>query len=344
MPRYDHNKCDGCGREFTSNDDIVVCPVCGTPQHRDCWNQNHACVNAHRHGDGFVWKDESPQGGETQSGSDNGNPSVVCPRCGERNGEGTLFCPRCGQPLSTNANQQNNPYGQTPPFGGGPFGGFPYGANPNMQGGNPYGGGPFGVPPFFNPYGGVSPEDKIDDIPVPEVAQAVQVNSQFYLPRFKKMEKGHKIGWNWGAFIFGYMWYFYRKNYVAGLIYALVQILFSVIVSEPMNDYQTLLYQAMGSSATDSLMASISALLPTMMIISLVSMLIRVGFTLIANYVYKLKVMHIIRDAKVQTQDAEEYQERIQRKGGANFLFGGLSYIGLLLLANLMMAVVQMII
>lgn len=344
MPRYDHTKCDGCGKDFAPGDDIVVCPVCGTPQHRECWNQNHACVNAQKHAEGFVWKDESPQGGDTSGEAEEKDKITACPRCGEKSSAETLFCPRCGQPLGSNANQQNNPYGQNTPFGGFPFGGSPYGnEDPNAQG-NPYGAPPFGAAPFFNPYGGVSPEEKIDDVPVPEVAQAVQVNSQFYIPRFKKMEKGHKIGWNWGAFFFGYMWYFYRKNYVTGLIYALIQILFSVIVTDPMTQYQALLAQAMESSVTDSLMASMSALLPTMMLISVFSIIIRVFFTLISNYVYKLKVMRIIRDAKAETQDAEEYQQRIQRKGGANFLFGGLSYMGLFIAANLMMVIVQAII
>lgn len=340
MPRYDHNKCDGCGNDFRPEDDIVVCPVCGTPQHRACWNQNHACVNAHRHGEGFVWEDNSPQSNE----SEDEKKTITCPRCGEKSGEGTLFCPRCGQPLSLNE-QQGNPYGQTPPFGGAPFGGFPpYGeGDPNAQGG-PYGNGFFGAPMFFNPYGGVPPEEKIDDVPVPEVAQAVQVNSQFYIPRFKKMEKGSKLGWNWGAFFFGHIWYFYRKNFAFGLIYALVEILISVISAEPMQKYLDLVYQLTESPMSNELLASMSALMPKMMLLSTVTILVRVGFTLVSNYVYKRKVMSIISSAREQTQNTEEYQEHLQAKGGASILFGCLSYVGLTVLANIMMAIVQVII
>ena len=41
-------KCPACGRNFDHDDDIVVCPVCGTPQHRACWDERGECVNASR--------------------------------------------------------------------------------------------------------------------------------------------------------------------------------------------------------------------------------------------------------------------------------------------------------
>ena len=41
-------KCFVCGQVFTDNDDVVVCPDCGTPYHRACWQKNGACVNLPR--------------------------------------------------------------------------------------------------------------------------------------------------------------------------------------------------------------------------------------------------------------------------------------------------------
>ncbi len=55
---YDNNKCDGCGVIMHDTDDIVVCPVCGTPQHRECYKANNKCVNEHLHSEGFKWKAE----------------------------------------------------------------------------------------------------------------------------------------------------------------------------------------------------------------------------------------------------------------------------------------------
>ena len=49
MARYTGNHCPVCEQEFTDNDDIVVCPDCGTPYHRACWQKVrrlHAPVRA----------------------------------------------------------------------------------------------------------------------------------------------------------------------------------------------------------------------------------------------------------------------------------------------------------
>lgn len=54
--QYKNAICDGCGFAFNEDDDIVVCPECGTPQHRSCYQKENKCVNIHLHGTGFEWK------------------------------------------------------------------------------------------------------------------------------------------------------------------------------------------------------------------------------------------------------------------------------------------------
>lgn len=56
--RYENSICDGCKNEFKQGEDIVVCPECGTPQHRKCYEENDECVNASLHETGFVWQGE----------------------------------------------------------------------------------------------------------------------------------------------------------------------------------------------------------------------------------------------------------------------------------------------
>ncbi|MGN1195963.1 MAG: RING finger protein, partial [Acutalibacteraceae bacterium] len=56
--KYENLICPGCGEVFKEGDDVVVCPECGTPQHRQCYEKNGGCVNAALHEQGFVWKDE----------------------------------------------------------------------------------------------------------------------------------------------------------------------------------------------------------------------------------------------------------------------------------------------
>ena len=41
--------CPVCDRKFESADDIVVCPECGTPHHRDCYDELGHCFYEDRH-------------------------------------------------------------------------------------------------------------------------------------------------------------------------------------------------------------------------------------------------------------------------------------------------------
>lgn len=54
---YTGKICDGCREPLKDGDDIVVCPICGTPQHRSCYEKNNKCVNEYLHSTGFTWTD-----------------------------------------------------------------------------------------------------------------------------------------------------------------------------------------------------------------------------------------------------------------------------------------------
>ncbi len=53
-------KCPVCGSRFFEEDDIVVCPECGTPYHRECYRHCGKCVYEEKHGD-FEWKSEKQE-------------------------------------------------------------------------------------------------------------------------------------------------------------------------------------------------------------------------------------------------------------------------------------------
>ena len=59
--RYENQPCPVCQQSFQPDDDIVVCPVCGTPHHRDCYKQNGECGNFEKHNDGFRWAPEKAE-------------------------------------------------------------------------------------------------------------------------------------------------------------------------------------------------------------------------------------------------------------------------------------------
>ena len=48
MPKYYGCPCEGCGKPLTLQDDIVVCPDCGAPYHRDCYEKLGRCIHSPR--------------------------------------------------------------------------------------------------------------------------------------------------------------------------------------------------------------------------------------------------------------------------------------------------------
>lgn len=64
---YTGKICDGCREPLKDDDDIVVCPICGTPQHRSCYEKNHKCVNEYLHSTGFTWTDPDEEKRKTEA-------------------------------------------------------------------------------------------------------------------------------------------------------------------------------------------------------------------------------------------------------------------------------------
>ena len=58
MFNYTGYECKSCGKKFTDDDDIVVCPECGTPYHRDCYKKEGRCINDELHSKHMSWKAE----------------------------------------------------------------------------------------------------------------------------------------------------------------------------------------------------------------------------------------------------------------------------------------------
>ena len=56
MPSYKNEKCPVCNQEFKDGDDIVTCPVCGTPHHRECYKKIGHCFNEDKHAEGYEFK------------------------------------------------------------------------------------------------------------------------------------------------------------------------------------------------------------------------------------------------------------------------------------------------
>ena len=56
MVEYQGAPCQYCEKPFEENDDIVVCPECGTPYHRACYKEAGHCTNLALHAMGGSWQ------------------------------------------------------------------------------------------------------------------------------------------------------------------------------------------------------------------------------------------------------------------------------------------------
>ena len=61
MIAFAGEKCLVCGQEMQENDEIAVCPECGTPYHRACYLEQGKCINTALHKSGESWQKQQEQ-------------------------------------------------------------------------------------------------------------------------------------------------------------------------------------------------------------------------------------------------------------------------------------------
>ncbi len=60
MSRFENKLCPVCRKPLTADSDVVVCPICGTPHHRECYLINNRCGVEEYHASGFEWHGALP--------------------------------------------------------------------------------------------------------------------------------------------------------------------------------------------------------------------------------------------------------------------------------------------
>ena len=227
-------ECVACGQEFTAEDDIVVCPVCGAPHHRSCWIEEGHCHYEIAHGTDLQWHpkeqpEEKPTeepaapSAEDQSSSDFSQSVflVRCPHCGKAVPGSTApsTCRHCGEEL--------------PPV------------NPGVQ----FGGMPFQQAPPANA------NEPIDESTVGKLSRIVMQRKEYYIPRFQKLKKqGNKtVSWNWAAFFFSTYWLAYRKCYIWAIFSSLIELVALLFLSPMSNQISVFLSSQQVTSYTQAM-------------------------------------------------------------------------------------------
>lgn len=111
--RYTNEKCPVCGEIFTESSEIVVCPLCGTPHHKDCYKKNGECGNSEKHNEGFVWKPEAQPEEQPQETQTNDNPYANANPYAYGNAVPQM--PPYGAPVQPPVFQMPNPLSAYPP-------------------------------------------------------------------------------------------------------------------------------------------------------------------------------------------------------------------------------------
>ena len=101
MQEYSDKNCAQCGEKFTETDDIAVCPDCGTPIHRKCWNGH--CPNEDKHAAGYDWRKDNADA-QKHVGT---NGEKICSICKNPITDRPVYCPDCGEPMHIGCYMKN---------------------------------------------------------------------------------------------------------------------------------------------------------------------------------------------------------------------------------------------
>ncbi len=328
------NNCPVCNKAFEEDDDIVVCPKCGAPYHRDCYKEKGKCIFTDLHKEKKSWK-EVYKTEETKSESTDEDDPTVCKKCGHKNTEDSIVCEKCGEFLTGagffgNMNLEDSDYydetddeqeleklrEQMRNVG------------PVMGSANFYSN---GTAPFRF---GIDETEDHDGVTTRELADYVGGNSLYYLPVFSRINKFNTSRFNFAAFLFNGTWYFYRKQYLKGTIISLLMLILSVAENAIMYFWAGDLWEKANTALnTAERMPSyheyfswmqancdISQILLMLLpyFLSFISLVLMIVCGLRANKGYYQKAVSSIKKIKEENPDDDEktLRKKIIRKGG----------------------------
>lgn len=310
MADYINLPCPVCDKEFNENDDIVVCPVCGTPHHRECYAQNGGCAHAQWHSENKTYNaDEIREQIEDQKRQEEwekrqeereNTPELVCRRCGHKNSPEAIFCNRCGAPVSQGfgANQNgerniNTPYGRVV------------------------------INSFVTPQ---DPNEEIDGIPAWKLSAVAGKNGERVVSQFKFFAKsGRKTSFNLFACILTPFYFLFRKMYALGIVTMILNFVLSIpgLILD-LSDKATFdrFSQAFGQTIEPMIelnVAQTNFFTNLAFFATLSSWAMSILCGLFANWLYFRKCKKLCGKIDEITSSKEEFKEKAAQKGGVTF-------------------------
>lgn len=332
MPKYIGQSCTSCKEKFIENDDIVVCPDCGSPYHRECYKNEGKCIRYDLHESKEGWKPEvivhtAPKTDESANAEVSdvkaSNEETVgyyqeeyqnktCSFCGHENHHNDSFCSKCGSRLDLYTQDQHTDEKNICPvckLENRPNDVFCVrcGAPLDMEKATAhtsYGG--FG---FRQP---VRPDSNVDGNTVEEYTRYVGSRFFYFIPRFLNFSKfGRKMSFNFSAFIFPQIYFLYRKMYSWGILTMVLTVLLNIpmLISE---------FAVSGFLPTSILENPV--FLGVYYMCSLLSTVISVLCGMFANWLYYKKAKSDIDKIKSEILEPGKQKLEIAVKGGTSIV------------------------
>ncbi len=344
---YYNQRCPHCKKVFTKDDDIVVCPVCGTPQHRECYEEENKCVNAHMHLHGYVWSPEEDKSNPTEeehtqqqnhyyyqpdennesysehfAGTDNSQDKpdfIICKNCGTKNDADAVFCKHCSASLSQpdydyneDTEFKNSVYNQDSKFG---FGS----------------GGMNNIPLSFF-FDNIKDDDKIaDNVTILDADKYIQRNTALYNLVFRRIYMKNRSRFNFAAFLFSGGWFLYRKQYFLGTILTLIMgicICGSIVFLPAYYSIYSEIYSSGITSEAEVYSYLMSFPVDKLLLYSASSLfkiaqyIVMIISGIIANRCYYKHVVEKVVSAKENFKKPAELDEHLKKSGGVDTVLG----------------------
>ena len=289
------DKCPVCQGYLFSDDDIVYCPICGAPHHRDCWDAVGHCGLEETHGTENQYKKE-----ETEKRTENKSLNI-CPNCIKLLPDDAKFCPYCGYDKENPKDENQMPF-QVINLG-----------NQKVF--------------KIDPLGGLKKDEKIEGVEVKDIAKFVSFGSHQILPKFKVLSEDKKAKiWNWFAFLSPYSNALFKKMYMQFFIYIMLELTAYVFLTPIYNLFLNI-NMPVGSRALDiakELLANPTNYFnPYIVITAIIGGAIFFGMRIFAGFnqerLYKNHVITTIKKIR-KDMDADDELEFAKKGGVRPFL------------------------
>ena len=296
MPKYYGCPCEGCGKPLTLQDDIVVCPDCGAPYHRTCYEKMGLCIHAPAHGAGYEWKFPY-QDAQLRT----------CPACGERTLRSESVCRCCGAALPPESAEQPNDRAAASAEQNRDF------DYSGMYRDEMYRSFTEKVidPVHRNVRAAFGKDELIDGVPYQDWVDYIGTAAPVYLNDYSQMQLRHsKISMSFSALLFGPFYFFYRKAWKPAFAFLAAEL---VLALPTFID----LLQVTDSSLSPGL--STSTLLTLSRVCSVLSFLLMIVRGLYGKWLYRQSAAEKSRRIRAEFPDATQRKAVLCAQGGTSW-------------------------